>query len=487
MNYFKYSLSLLTAFVLGGLVVSNIESVRAIISFPDVRTGAYYKEAASNMADLGFITGYQDGRFGPDDPLTRGQGAVIMNRMWQELVRQGVVEPVGTVVSSRSSRSTSSSSSTTSSSTSSTSSSNSSSTSLSTTGDRFVFAVDELSIIESTPRLTLSVTRKGSIDKTASVRYESENGTAEKEKDFTNTTGTLTFKEGESTKNFTINLKEDTFGEEAEVFYVKLVSPSSGYGIGSPDKIAITIADNDGGPGNGEEEEGTTGPLTDAGKISFSASQYGVPENKGQVTIRAVRTDGDDGEVTVDYLTKGIDANSVHYNDVNGSLTFADGEKEKSFTVTVKDNADKDGNKDVEIFLKNPTGGALLGNKEAILTIIDNEIADSGSGTFRMVEDDMDVDEKDGTIHVGIRRLNGTQGTVTIEYETVGSSASSNTDFEYISGTLTFQEGETVKDIPVKILEDDDSEQKESFFLRIKNPGGGAELGTPNETVINIQ
>lgn len=486
MNYIKYSLSLITAFVLGGLIASNIESVRAIISFPDVRTGTYYKEAASTMAELGFITGYENGNFGPDDTLTRGQGAVIMNRMWQELVRQGVVEPVGTTVSTSSrSISSSSSSSTTSSSTSSTSSSNSSSTSIATSGNRFVFGVAELNIIESTPRLTLSVSRIGGLDTTASVRYESDDGTAEKEKDFTNTTGTLTFKEGESNKNFTINLKEDELGEETEMFYLKLVNPSSGYAIGSPDKITISIADNDGGPGNGTDEGGSTGPLTSAGKIQFSAAQYGIPENKGQILVRVVRTDGTSGEATVEYLTKGISANSSHFVTTNGTLTFASGETEKTFTVAVKDNSDPDGIKDVELFIKNPTGGAILGESRAIFTIIDDEIITSGSGTFRMVEDDIDIDESDGTIYVGIRRLHGTAVTATIEYETIASSASSNSDFEFTSGTLTFYPGETVKLVPVKILTDNDSEQRESFFLRIKNPSN-ATLGTPRETVINI-
>lgn len=48
--------------------------------FSDVRAGAYYVDAASWAADSGLINGYQDGRFGVGDNVTRQQVAAILWR-----------------------------------------------------------------------------------------------------------------------------------------------------------------------------------------------------------------------------------------------------------------------------------------------------------------------------------------------------------------------------------------------------------------------
>ena len=50
-------------------------------AFPDVKAGDWYEKVVYRAADLGLITGYADGRFGPKDPITRGQVAVVLWRM----------------------------------------------------------------------------------------------------------------------------------------------------------------------------------------------------------------------------------------------------------------------------------------------------------------------------------------------------------------------------------------------------------------------
>lgn len=48
--------------------------------FPDVQTTAYYADAAIWAEDSGLISGYPDGRFGVDDPVTRQQVVTILWR-----------------------------------------------------------------------------------------------------------------------------------------------------------------------------------------------------------------------------------------------------------------------------------------------------------------------------------------------------------------------------------------------------------------------
>ena len=48
--------------------------------FSDVSDGEWYAEAVAWAAAKGVITGYPDGSFGPDDPITREQLAVMLYR-----------------------------------------------------------------------------------------------------------------------------------------------------------------------------------------------------------------------------------------------------------------------------------------------------------------------------------------------------------------------------------------------------------------------
>lgn len=58
--------------------------------FPDVEEGAYYEDAVYNMRYKGVISGYENGDFGPDDPVTRGQVATMLDRYDQNLTGQVV-------------------------------------------------------------------------------------------------------------------------------------------------------------------------------------------------------------------------------------------------------------------------------------------------------------------------------------------------------------------------------------------------------------
>ena len=48
--------------------------------FSDVPSGAYYRDAAAWAAGQGIVEGYGDGRFGPEDPVTREQLAAVLHR-----------------------------------------------------------------------------------------------------------------------------------------------------------------------------------------------------------------------------------------------------------------------------------------------------------------------------------------------------------------------------------------------------------------------
>ncbi len=58
--------------------------VNYLMTFPDVAGGQWYSEAVRWAASEGVITGYDNGNFGPSDPITREQLAVMLYRYAQK-------------------------------------------------------------------------------------------------------------------------------------------------------------------------------------------------------------------------------------------------------------------------------------------------------------------------------------------------------------------------------------------------------------------
>lgn len=50
-------------------------------AFPDVSPEDWYYKAVMSAADYGWVSGYPDGSFGPQRLVTRGEAAVVVNRM----------------------------------------------------------------------------------------------------------------------------------------------------------------------------------------------------------------------------------------------------------------------------------------------------------------------------------------------------------------------------------------------------------------------
>ncbi|MEK7528506.1 MAG: S-layer homology domain-containing protein [Patescibacteria group bacterium] len=78
----KKFLTFLGVFLVGSLTSLGI--AYAIFTpptqFPDVDYDAYYGDALNTMVSLGVISGYSDGNFGPNDPVTRAQLVTILDR-----------------------------------------------------------------------------------------------------------------------------------------------------------------------------------------------------------------------------------------------------------------------------------------------------------------------------------------------------------------------------------------------------------------------
>jgi hypothetical protein len=87
---------------------------------------------------------------------------------------------------------------------------------------------------------------------TVTVQYATSNGTATAGSDYTTSSGTLSFPPSQTTLNVSIPILNDAAAEPNETVNLTLSSPTNAT-IGGANPSTLTILDNDGGAGAGDE------------------------------------------------------------------------------------------------------------------------------------------------------------------------------------------------------------------------------------------
>jgi uncharacterized protein (TIGR03118 family) len=126
------------------------------------------------------------------------------------------------------------------------------------------FADAEPVINEGSGHIDITVVRLGDASGSATVNFntfdQSQPGHASQKSDYEIALGTLHFEPGETSKVFRVLLVDDLFDEgTGEVVELMLSNPTgAGVGLGNPNKVELTITDNDSGAP-------TTNPIDDPG------------------------------------------------------------------------------------------------------------------------------------------------------------------------------------------------------------------------------
>lgn len=107
------------------------------------------------------------------------------------------------------------------------------------------FSAAAYTVGESGGTATITVTRTGGNSGAVGVSYATSNGTATAGSDYTATSGTLSWANGDSaSKSFTIPITSDTLVEGNETVNVILSSATGGATLGSPATAVLTITDS---------------------------------------------------------------------------------------------------------------------------------------------------------------------------------------------------------------------------------------------------
>ena len=306
-----------------------------------------------------------------------------------------------------------------------------------------------------------------------SVNYLSRNGTAT-EDDYQAVAGTLNFLDQStegcySDEPINIPIIDDSLPENSETVHLTFTDPTNGTEI---DELMLTIIDNDGS------------------SIGFSKFNYDVDETSKLATITVERTDCIEGFIPQASVNTSISSNkttAASGSDYNGfygkQLTWDEGEcGEKSFEVEeIIDDSSIEGNETARLELTKPSG-ANIHQKEAILTIIDND----DSVVIGFSKDTYSVKEgEEATILLDHFGCGYQSPIVSIAYASSDGTATQE-DYVTVNGILVG--GKDVNcswRFNVPTIDDNVLEDDETVLLKLAVPTGDAELGV-QEAILTI-
>jgi len=306
---------------------------------------------------------------------------------------------------------------------------------------------------------TFTVTLTATSAQTVTVDFATADGTATAPADYQSNNGTLTFAPGDTTKTITVLVNGDTLDEANETFFVNLTNPANAsivdaQGLG-------TITDNDPAPSisindvsMAEGDSGTTA-------LNFTVS---LSTASGQV-------------VTVNYATADDTATAPSdYQSASGTVTFNAGETAKPVTVLVNGDTDFEQNETFFVNLSGATNASISDN-QGIGTIAND---DPVPVTPTFFINDAAISEGDsGTVNLNftVTLSPASSQQTTVDFATANGTASSSSDYQSTSGTLTFGIGETTKPVTVVLNGDTLVEPDETFFVNLTNATSGAGIG----------
>ena len=331
-------------------------------------------------------------------------------------------------------------------------------------GISFVTATTTLS--ENSGVVSLSVQRLYNTNSAVSVQYFTVNGTARATTNYTYTSGTLTFTNGEVLKSVSIPLIDDTNVTGDLKFSVGLTNPV-GAQLLSPSNSVVVLQDADAG-------------------LSFSTSTQSVLKNAGFATISVICSNPsveptNSMPLQVNYATtNGTAVAGADYQAVSGTLVFTNGIAVNTFTVPIYNNAIITGDKTFSVVLSNPTApGQITPNGTQVVVI-----AESNTG-LHFAQSSYQAFKNGIVAAIAVTRTGNTNNVVSVDYLATNGTAINGVNFTATNGTLIFSNGVMSQTFNVPLIANSQVQPNLSVLLQLSNPTNSL-LVTPSTATLTI-
>ncbi|MBE8969004.1 PQQ-dependent sugar dehydrogenase [Nostocales cyanobacterium LEGE 12452] len=209
-------------------------------------------------------------------------------------------------------------------------------------------------------------------------------------------------------------------------------------------------------------------PVLEA-SITLGSSSMTVNEGSDSVTVTILRNGDLSGTSSIKYATigntatKGVDYGNEGIESA-GTLTFAPGQSSTQVSIPINDDSSIEADETFSFVIDQAEGATLGLQRTLSITIQDNDR--SGLDFSQPV-----VSEGDGTAKVIVTRGNAS-AAASISYITQDGTAKAGSDYQAVSGSLSFVAGQTSNTIVIPILNDNIGESNETFALNFSNPVG---------------
>ncbi|VDL73415.1 unnamed protein product [Nippostrongylus brasiliensis] len=218
----------------------------------------------------------------------------------------------------------------------------------------------------------------------------------------------------------------------------------------------------------------------DVAVVEFDPAHYMCLENVGTIKVKVKCDRGSVDEnctVTVHYRTV-ADTAQEHsdFVPVEGMLTFKPGVTEQEIEIAIVDNDIYEEDEQFLVRLSQvrahspqqftPIPVRLGAASTATVLIVDDDHA----GAFGFASEKFKVVESAGEFVAEVIRTRGARGEVSIPYKTVDGQAKAGDDYEHQEGVLKFDDEQIKAEIRIPIVNDDEYEKSEDFYIELGEP-----------------
>ena len=221
--------------------------------------------------------------------------------------------------------------------------------------------------------------------------------------------------------------------------------------------------------------------------IQFRSNFYNKGEYSRSVETVLLRTGDLSTASTVNYATvDGTARAGEDYTAASGTVTFAPGESSKTITVQFLVDDFYEGDENFQIVLSDPSGtnATLVYPSSTVVKIEESKSKPNIYSNNQTLTEPVNGVTRQAvfTIRLNHRSVQ----TISVNYATSNGTASAGSDYQAVSGSLTFAPFEQVKTVAVPILGDAQTEPNETFYLNLTGAVNGSTGASPfTATIVN--
>ena len=280
----------------------------------------------------------------------------------------------------------------------------------------------------------------------------------------------VTFNSGDTSKTITFTAVDDTVDDDDESVLLAFgTMPDERVSPGTTDEVTLDITDDD-------------DPFV---TVQFGATGYTVAEGGTQTVTVSLNADPERTVVIPMETDHQGGATAADYSGVPSSVTFAAGDRSKSFTFMATDDTEDDDDESVKLsFGTMPDARIIPGTPDEVtLNIVDD---DDPQVSVMFVQAAYSVAEgEEQAVRVTLSAK--PERTVVIPLAAMEQDGASSADYSGVPQSVTFNSGDTSKSFTFMATDDDVGDDGESVLLRFGTLPSRVNAGSPNEATVTIR